>query len=294
MDKINGTAGVMAVPDMEAGQGAVGCVVWWRMVGELDVARMRAAWTSTELPEGWQLDHPSDKVAFSRSLHHHFDRLVRLKGDWEWGVVSEQVEGDEYSGSLATRFRLIEAGIEQEDGPALDAGKYQEIVSSFLYFRSHVIQYDVSVWLCKMMERLGAVSLRDTGGVYFVPAHAVEQWEWIVAVLRGSSGHVLSYVPAMRSGEALDAIIDAVTQETAKLAERLAACASDKELGPKALRSRAADARAQAKKLHEYEQLVGRKVEGLGEQLASLEAMLAAAALAAMAQEEAAQAAAAQ
>ena len=144
---------------------------------------------------------------------------------------------------------------------------------------------DVSTWMCELLKVVNGVSLRDTGGIYFIPRSSLATWRAMMGAVRACSAHAVFEVPALRSDEAVEAILDAITREAETAAADMEEEIIMTDLGARALRTRANRCEAIQRKLEDYEQLLGRGMDTLKERLGGLQAQMAAAALAASADE---------
>lgn len=272
---------------------AAGRFVWWRLSGAVTSAVFRAAWAREGLDPATAPAPPSPKVAFSRAVRAVATprRLVRPLENGGTLIVDERDDGQ---GGLT--WQPI-AAVRLDPGkqrPAVDRvtpeaiAVFDAIQEAFDVALVTVESDDVSTYLARKMPAFEAVSLRDTGGVYFVPQPQVDRWEAVVRAFRGCSAHMVANVPAMAGDEAAIAILDAITAEVTSTIEAINAEVTDGELGPRALETRADRAAALASKLAGYEKLLGRKVEGLGERVEALRAGVSAALLSAGASDAAA------
>jgi hypothetical protein len=108
------------------------------------------------------------------------------------------------------------------------------------------------------------------GGIYFVPRFNLKTWERMVAVIRECSSSVVSFIPAMPTDEALDAITDAISQETVAMMDAVEADITGGNLGERALKNRAKLAEDCERKVSQYEALLGRKLTDINGKLESL------------------------
>lgn len=241
---------------------AAGAVVWWRLSGSLDLDKLGAAWRKAGMDEGLLPTPPSPKSALTRAAASLRDAkvLVRTMSDGRLAIVDER----ETNGTLdyTPRFTvgLDKVGRLQFSPNTSDADK-QLVGEAYEKHLASVTHNDVSHWLCRMMDYCRAVCLRDNGGVYFVPRFNMPVWEAIVGAVRASSGHTVSYVPAMTSGEAVRAILDAMAQEAQHAIEGWNAEVAEGELGARAWRTRQAATEALESKLKAYEGLLGERLD---------------------------------
>jgi hypothetical protein len=138
---------------------------------------------------------------------------------------------------------------------------------------------NLSSWLVRMVYSTHAVGLRDTGGIYFVPRDGVDEWKKLVGAIRAASAHQFFEVPALRSSEAVDAILDALITEAGESILKMEEQLTSDKLGEKALHGRVEKCDAMKSKIESYEALLGTNLDKLRERLDGLKANLAAAAL---------------
>jgi len=253
-----------------------GVIVWWRLVGGMDIGRLRTAWANNNLDEEWLPNDPTPTVAMQRAVAEQrgAHRLTRRLKTGTWLVVNEHesIDGDDLVYETDIKVSINEVGrlgIEPDDHEQAET-----LRARFTHYLSNIIQADVSAWLVEMMPKCSAVGLRDTGGIYFVPRFAVPMWDRMLKALREASPHVISCVPAMRSGEAMDALTEAITQEAKRAADVLERELTDASLGKRALEHRVETMDDIKAKVEAYEDLMGRKLETLHAGIDDLRAQL--------------------
>lgn len=282
---------IVAVAD--ASGDFVGSIVWWRLSGGLDIEALRQCWADAYLDPKLLPEHISPQRAFSRACKVQAGprRLVRPlaasgQGERGWAVVDETTHARGLRHHVSVQLHLNIIGrivAENDDGERVDNELTEKVRADFQWHLDNMTGVDVSGWLCKMMTQLEAVSLRDTGGVYFVPATSMALWERMVDAIRKASKHALLGVPAIRSEQAVEAALDAVQTECAAAAEALerelekhngAETRKDGLLGARALESRVKAAEAAEAKLSRYEDLLGAKLPDLHAKIESVRANL--------------------
>jgi hypothetical protein len=290
----NSNPQVVAVADAHG--DFVGSIVWWRLSGGLDLEQLYECWERAGLPKQWLPEEPSCERAFRRACKAQKEPrvLVRpLEGGKGFAIVREHAKGDDLSHNVALRFTLDVVKRVRATGPdgtllPIGANKTVDVVrDAYRYYQDNLMQQDVSSWLCKMMDKLGAVTLRDTGGVYFIPAHSLAKWEEMCRCIKGSkerptSAHAMLGVPAVRTDQAVEAALDAIAHESTQAADKLEKVldahltgeSDDDTLGAKALGTRVKRAEGIEAKLSQYEQLLGAKLPELHERLEALRANL--------------------
>lgn len=296
--------GIFAVDGQVA--DIAGIVAYWFLTGETDMARLRSAWTARGLDPTLLPEDPSAESALRRAATAVVTDglLVRpLKGKrGRYAFVRETRTDDAVRHEFIGRVELEEGtdllafygadGLSRtslwmaRDATGTDiAARVGDEFTAALGRFSHQA---VSSWLIDRVFGLHAVSLRSAGGVYFVPRDHRAAWETMVAAVREASDHQIYAIPAMRSDEAVDAILAAVTRDAEDAAANLEAdLANSQEFGERALRSKARHAESAGVKVASYEALLGKNLDALRDRLATINAKLAEAALVAAAAQDA-------
>lgn len=280
------TSNLVVVPEELRSLETAGSIVWWRLSEGLNLDALTEAWKEAELPEEQLPVAPSPKVAFTRTANalKAPRRLVRPLTDG--GVVF--LDESEVDGVLhhreAFRAKLDLVGrpvltfpsVLDDDGSeaSAEAATRESFLADYDHHLSQIAQSDVSPWLCRTMEWLEAVALRDTGGVYFVPGFVRGRWEKVVEALRAASRHQVMSVPAMKTAEAASAFLDAARAEAEAEAEKMMAELAAGGLGARALRTRIERGEKVVGKLARYEELLGGGLEALHEKLDHVRASL--------------------
>jgi len=270
---------LVIVPSLDPNMA--GAVVWWRLSGGVSHERLQEAWAEAGLDVKLLPLPPTPEQALRRSMREQEERrkLVRPLGNGKWALVQEKVEADDLAYSTELKVGTNAVGEVEFDpaGHALEPA----IREAFAQHSGQLSQGDISTWLVERVFAEQAVSLRDTGGIYFVPREHLESWRTVVRVLRSASSHALFEVPALRTDEAVDAILDAVSNEAKDDIQNLEKALEGDELGARALSNRSDKAGRMLEKLKSYESLLGRSLDVFRERLESLQTELATAALAA-------------
>lgn len=266
-----------------------GAIVWWRLSGRVDYDTFIAAWQTA----GLALDDAPSSCSATTALRRACEdlrqkrMLVRPLGrDGGFAIVSERVVGGTESLKHDVLATITLDGVGRpkvESGPAASLIQFRTIEdaikASFDVHMTALDSADFSSWLTRLMPKLDAVGLRDQGGVYFVPSYAVAKVAAAVTVLRAVTNHVVNRVPAMRSDDAVNAILDAVMQEAQAEATHLEEALEAGKLGERGLENRVLRCNAMDEKVTRYEALLGRKLEGLRDRLETIRANLTVAVL---------------
>lgn len=266
-----------------------GAVVYWTLSGAIDYAALEVAWKAAGLDEDDLVKPPSEVMALQRAVRGYASKrvLARSISKGHWALVEELVVNDKLV--YADDPPMLDAKLDVATGALTLTPEHAGVRVAYDENRALVETRDVSNWLAGLCAELGGVTLRDTGGIYFLPPAGLEHFRKVVGVLELVSAHAVQSIPAMRCEEAVKAVLAAVKDEAVKAAEELAADLAGGELGHKALDGRADRAEKVKAKLAEYEELLGVELNELKDKLEDLRANLAGAALlAAAAAEEAA------
>jgi hypothetical protein len=268
---------VIAVKDSED----AGCISWWRLSGDINKQALEDAWTQLGLPEDLLCIRSTPATALAAALFGVSEkRLLKRSTDksGEFAMVRETAAGGALTYAEECRAFLDDNDELKVSGtnPVL----CEKIKAAYDYQMSVHGAYEVSQWLAgRVLPELDALSLRDKGGIYFVPKHRLELWRLIVKALRQVSSHAVFEVAAMRTEEAVHAILDAVEREAAAVAQAMETELIEEDLSVRVLRNRVAKLDEMAAKVSTYEALLGSNLDKLRERLEALNAQMAAAIL---------------
>jgi len=259
--------------------------VWWCGGGRVAVDHLSDALKSAGfVPPA----PPSPVSALTRAMRslagqHDLSRMLgegdkRIRGSR--ALVEERRSGNSLDYAVALRAR-IEADVLVID-PEDEAVRPETAAQLRAAFEEALREFtlpDVTSWLVRVLRRLDAVSLRDAGGVYYIPPRGMGVWSKLSDVLRVSVGLSLYTMPTMRSAEAAEAIFNAVAREMQDLCVAFADETAEGGLGQRALNARKDDLRAAREKLVRYEALLERSSAALHSQLDEVDNALTAAIL---------------
>ena len=289
--KTNPDKDLMVTPEA---LGVCGSVSYWRASGSVSIATMAKAWDAAGLDVALFRKAPEPETALRRAvldlakretINDKSERRVLIRPQKEastWAVVEEIVQ----EGAKPVYTPLVIVSFDGTSGPRVEQslGSYAQTLQieatlKAAYFAQQGLfaPEDITGWLVKLAYGHGAVTLRDSGGVYFIPRPAMEFWNKAADAIQSASAHKVFRIPAMRNDEAVAAIIDAVTQEAEQEAQKI----NDEimaGLGDRAIETRKDRIAALLTKVGSYEELVGQKMK-ISERLESLQASVATAKL---------------
>jgi hypothetical protein len=258
-----------------------GLLVYWRLFASVDIHKLRAAWNAAALEDKILPETCSPQVALARAVRECGERrrLVRkLEGATGHALVRERAKGDDLDYAVEVRVKLNAAN--QPVCEPADHAVAPTVRAAFWRHLDEVQPQDIGSWLCDLVRsEVQGVALRDTGGIYYVPPHNVSRWQRMMEVLQECSSHKTFGIPAMRTPDAVAAILDAIEQEAQREAQSLEDDLVSGKLRGVALRNRATRCEGVEGKVQRYEEMLGQKLDTLRARLEHLRADLTAAAL---------------
>jgi len=274
--------------DAEVNKRACGRITMWSLNGDVTVEALTKA---LEIVESKALppEAPSALVALNRAVETvakamgHLDKHHLGRGEWAIVGKGETEKGlDGVQRKLVYDIECTAKIVREGDTERLEiAGKGEDqIRAAYDIAKATLAPADIGTWLCDKLTQLGALALRDRGGVYFVPQPQVWKWDRIIAALKKCSKHVVNIIPAMRSQDAVDAILTSLTADTRAECDKIVADIGDGELGTKALATREKTAADLLARVSQYEELLGTKLDALRAVLDETKNAVAVAALA--------------
>lgn len=269
---------IMAVMDGPA--AGMGAMVWWTLAGDVDPARLHAAWESEGLDTDLLPSAPLPAVALGRACRQLTEqrRLVRpLEKRKGYSIVAEKAAGQTLEYSQQCNVSVTPLGGLQIEPPTHELA--QTIRDEYARALDTLNTDDISELLRCCVASIHAVSLRNTGGIYFVPPSRVQEWGKISKAFRAASNVLCWEVPAMKSDGAVEAITNAVKDEATNVTRDLEQVLDEGTAGERALKSRIRECEATEQKISEYEAFLGQKMEAVTAALQALRARLTEAAM---------------
>ena len=257
-----------------------GALVYWSLSGYVDLQDLAEALTAEGLDAERLLPTaPSADVVLLRAMQqavHERRQLVRPLGKrGAYSFVQERVTREDGAADESLAWGELVRGTTTKDdsvttvvtatqpaGEAIAA----EIRSHLELFRDLLITTDYSAWLLwYLFSQVKAVGLRDRGGFYFVPRDQLPAWKRIVSVTKKVSSHKTYEIPAMRTEDAVEAILAAVRGEAETQLQELEEYLSGEKVSTRGLNAAERKLKALREKTEHYAQLLGVALPDLAE-----------------------------
>ncbi len=285
---------LIAVQDVAS--NVAGAIVFWKLAGTVDLTKLRAVWAAKGLDEKWLPGEPSAKAALRLAMRGVSKKRVLsrpLAARGGYAIVHETAAGEDLDYGIDLRAKLETSDVEGAE-PRLVIEPESHPMAATIRAAYNAIESAVPVevigsWLSQKITTLvGAVALRDSGGVYFIPRDKVDMYTHIGQALAAVTEHRVFQVPAMKSEDAVEAILGALETELEAAATKLEAATDDPDLGARALRSKVAACERLIEKRASYETLLGRALPALQDRFETLRSNLTFAAVKAAEESDAA------
>lgn len=278
-----------------------GCVTYWRASGSVSIEALSKAWTDAGLDPELLRKPPEPVTALRRAtidlatrvtVNETTEKRTLIRPCQEphtWAVVEETVQegfAPAYTTVAIVSFVESKPHVSRIDGTEAQAVDVETLVTAgFTSQQGLYAPEDITGWLVALSKKQNAVTLRDSGGVYFIPQPSMEFWNKAADVIQAVSaqGHMVLRIPAMKNAEAIAAITDAVSREAEQVAAAMdteLSLTGDEALGTRALKTRSDQAKALLDKISAYEKLLGLQME-IRERIEALAGNLAIAAMSA-------------
>lgn len=267
--------GLTLVP--EHVQGA-GLLVWWSLSGSASFERLEQAWEAEGLHEEDCPAPPSPMLALRLAVDEQArGKLRRVAFEGGHALVRDTVVTDDQGQTMpgtepVVKLKLDETG----DAPVLqfhgDLAMAQLIQQRWRELRTEWPSSAVTTWLPKYIKsRCDGTCLKDNGGNYYVPPAHVETMQKVKRAIKAASDHRLTTIEALRSEDAVEAILYSLVEETTTAVER----ALEDVDTPRIKRNRQKRLEELTAKVVRYEQILDVKAADLHQTLEEAEGTLA-------------------
>lgn len=248
------------------GVRAEGRVTYWSIAGIAPRDALAAVAANLHLPNVPELGPALALRAALKEVFPETRHLVRPTGERSrLALVNEQVR----PGNDPEYTVLFTASVDGEDDATVSIdrpGYATRIQEAFEGALRGVPTEVVSQWLTQVMRHLGAVRLRESGGVYWVPSAGTDAGEWpgIARAINGAlaAGSVIYTLSTAWDESSIHSVHAALTREveseSAELQEAIAARPGVRARETQAVRYAALD-----DKITRYEAILGESLERL-------------------------------
>lgn len=237
-----------------------GAVVFWSLGTSSSVDLIRQGWE--QIGPAWGRLAPKERnkvgilhdalsVVFPRSL------LRPLEKREGFAVLHETRFKDEVS-TICTHAVAIDESTEYIDfRRGYDMALRQRVVHEYDQQKQLVKPIQVATALIACVNELAGVSLRPSGGFYWLSDAALPTWDRLVAVVKAAGKNNIYQITHNFDAESIRAVRDAVLAEAEKEADAILSAVESGELGERGLKSQARAAENLQRKVQEYERILG-------------------------------------
>ena len=209
------------------------------------------------------------KMALEEYCGEEADNRARKEGDEEvkrdmivQSLLSQNVDGFEVidvtrrsgSNNYICDFRAKVVVNEQDNTETLEfsggyvSGEIQRHVSEWYEgFRSMLSGAALGGSLVDIVAKLGGVTLKDSGGIYWLPTEKLEIWQKVIYAFESCGSSQIYMMRTIMDDKTVRAVSDAIVDEVTKAAAEIANELRDNELGEKGVANRL----ERAKSLHD-------------------------------------------
>lgn len=264
----------------EGEEATAGATIWWRLHGECDRAKLVDELTARGIQHMPKVVEPETAIRRAVGCLRGKRRLVRpLKKRGSWAVIEEELDDvkeklKHWQGPTVSLDKIGRAVFSNAS-----AEEAQQVRAAYDRYLDVLDTADVSSWLISQAERLGAIGLREGGGIYYLPPQRMGEWRLIVEALSSAHPeHHVYMVPTVRmTQEGARAILDSLTYEIEQQVAKTKDEVISGDLGVRALENRFDETNDLLRKVTMYEQLIEQPLQKLRDTIASLSADVVAA-----------------
>ena len=257
-----------------------GCVTFWTVSDNTSYTALAAALAN--LPFAVKMPNPrTPGRALQAALTKKFggpDRLVRpLDTKDGYCVVSEAKGSDDNSYQTIVTCKVTSDG---HDIATIPNGSVTRMVKDqWMIERDLVDARAITPALLWGVTVLGGVSLRRTGGIYFVPHAGMSQWEQLGQAVESAGPNSVYRIRMEADTVTLRSVAVAITAEITEASDTLMDAIRNGGLGERAVANRKQAATILRRKVQAYEAILGKSLDGLVTMLDRVDAALTAATL---------------
>jgi hypothetical protein len=284
----------VSIPDLEL--KSAGATIWWKLRDVTTrLALSEALHEQGVDKERWLIPaEPSPERCLRRAIKglREYRRLIRpLKGGHGWALVSEKATEDNLEHATDVIVKLNPGNNEVLWEPTYEGrtrltwtqlDEMEDTVRKSFEEQFHTLNHgDLSAWLLKQVHSLNAVTLREGGGVYFIPPSHVSHWNDIGETLKVLGESRAYSMQAIRANDAVEAVFDSLVDEATAMAAIINTKMDEGSWGVRAMHNRIEVCEEFMSKVKRYGGFLDTNMDRVLQQVEELKTDLSAAILAA-------------
>lgn len=266
----------------------LGTTTFWTTTGvEIPYTQLVEEWKAAGLIEDYLPDPPRPAKALRRAVcaQQEKRRLPRrLKKGGNWALVDEEPVGeDDLRHEVVATAKLVGGKGEDKQLEVRGNGLAHKVEDAYHHHLGTFNSDDMSSLLVKTVTRLNGLTLRESGGIYFI--HRAYEVEWSTVARLAEKlfpGMEVSRMQPIVDEGGIDSVVSGLTAEVQKqvqhITKQVAATCEDTEgkdaIGIRAIASRQDFLRGLLTKVRSYEELLGRLMPNLEESIVGARAGL--------------------
>ena len=151
-----------------------------------------------------------------------------------------------------------------------DPAEQDRVVNAYAHQLDLVPVASITASLTAIVRHLGGIALRQTGGIYWIPARSTSKWAQVMAVVQSAGANTLYAITTQVDAESVRAVCDAINSEMAAEVAQMQSELAD-GLSARAGKRRAEQLSSMTDRLRDYEQSLGVTLDTLRGALVTLD-----------------------
>lgn len=248
--------------------GFNGATVYWSLRDGANLQQLQEGFSTLGLDAAIP-EELEDSIAVRRALSKVFPTrrtLVRpMERRGKWAVVQETVGQEELEHEHTLTVEAIRADYGQKTvivQPYLSEWG-RPIQDAFMEEKKTLPSSRLGKSLTTVIASLRGISLRESGGFYWIPQEGLELWKEVGEVVAAAGGGTLYALKTALDNATVSAVCDGLTAQVESEVERLTEEISSGELQKRAIRNRKARARKLDELVSFYSGILGKALNGL-------------------------------
>lgn len=217
-------------------------------------------------------EYIDDKIAERRAARSHKtaqdgERVVRdkivqpLRNQKENGFevvdVTRKDEANDYVVDFAAK--VVDGQVVVSRGYATQA----KIQQAYEVYRATLGGSAIGGALIEIVKKLGGVTLRDSGGIYWLPDVCLEKWEQVIGAFEAAGDNQVYLVRTIMDAKTVKAVGAAISDEITKASAELIEEITGGKCGEQAIENRLVRAKQLRGRVNEYEIILGSTLKQL-------------------------------